>query len=111
MGGKIIHYNHHGKWRNRFIQFLNLYYTLFHYLLIENICYDRIFFNIIYHKIIGAFIFLLNKYSKMFNKNQCNTVSCDGKNRLSLILNWFNQIFLRFIRHCCVILPIENDSS
>jgi len=45
------------------------------------------------------------------NKNQFNSLSSnDDKTRSSIALNWFNQIFLRFIRQCCIILPDENDS-
>jgi hypothetical protein len=46
----------------------------------------------------------------MFNKNQLNTRSTNDKNRSPITLNWLNQIFIRFIRQCCIILPDENDS-
>jgi hypothetical protein len=55
----------------------------------------------------SAFFFLI---IIMFDKNQFNSLSSRKKNRLSTTLNWFNQIFSRFIRQCCIILPDENDS-
>lgn len=46
----------------------------------------------------------------MLNKNQCDSLSSNKKNQSLIYVNWFNQIFLTFIRQCCIILPDENDS-
>jgi hypothetical protein len=47
----------------------------------------------------------------MFNKNQLNSLSSNEKTQSSITLHWLNQIFSRFIRQCCIILPDENDSQ
>ncbi len=66
--------------------------------------------RILYKRIFIALYHLLF-VSIMFNKNQFDSLSSNNKNRLSISFNWLHQIFSRFIRHCCIILPDENDSQ
>jgi hypothetical protein len=67
----------------------------------------KIFF--LYKRIFIAF-YHLSFFSIMFNKNSINSLSSNNKTRSSITFNWLNQIFSRFIRQCCIILPDENDS-